>query len=138
MEIYLKFAGNKAIMAKRQGQQEESTREKGSNLTAARLRRVSLRSRAAVFGLYRLSLGSCLSESSRLLKAVLTHAAQGTFKVLRYLAPGRSRRDAALRVTCALVVFPTAKTAYILHCASSFLFSDEFIILPSADRPPSR
>ena len=27
MEIYLIFTGNKAIMAKRQGQQEESTRE---------------------------------------------------------------------------------------------------------------
>lgn len=47
MEIYLKFAENKAI-GKRQGLQEESPCEKESNLKAARLRRVSLRSRAAV------------------------------------------------------------------------------------------
>jgi hypothetical protein len=39
MEIYLKFAENKAIMAKRQGQQEESPCEKEPNPKAARLRR---------------------------------------------------------------------------------------------------
>jgi hypothetical protein len=38
MEIYLKFAENKAI-GKRQGLQEESPCEKESNLKAARLRR---------------------------------------------------------------------------------------------------
>ena len=48
MEIYLIFAENKAIGAKRQGQQEESTREKESNLKAARCGERSPRSRAAV------------------------------------------------------------------------------------------
>ena len=37
--MYLKFAENKAIGAKRQGQQEESTREKEPSPKAARLRR---------------------------------------------------------------------------------------------------
>ena len=48
MEYYLKFAENKAIGAKRQGQQEESPCEKELSPKAARLRRVSPRSRAAV------------------------------------------------------------------------------------------
>jgi hypothetical protein len=39
MEIYLKFAENKAIGAKRQGQQEESLCEKEPSPKAARLRR---------------------------------------------------------------------------------------------------
>jgi hypothetical protein len=39
MEIYLKFAENKAIGAKRQGQQEESPCEKEPSPKAARLRR---------------------------------------------------------------------------------------------------
>ena len=48
MEMYLIFAENKAIGAKRQGLQEESTREKEPNPKAARLRRAFLHSRAAV------------------------------------------------------------------------------------------
>ena len=62
-------------------------------------------------------------ESSRLLEAVLTHAAQGAFKVLRYLAPWRSRRDTALGIPCALVVLPTANGANIFHNTSPFVFS---------------
>ena len=37
------------------------------------------------------------------------------------IAPRRTGSDAALWVTYALVVFPAANAAYILHCASSFL-----------------
>ena len=119
MEIYLKFAENEAIMAKRQGQQEESPCEREPNQKAARLRRVSLsRSRAAVFGLYGLSFGSCPSEGSRFLEVVLTYAAQGALKILRHLAPRRTRGDAAFGIPRALVVLPAANGANVFHDAS--------------------
>ena len=98
MEIYLKFAENKSIMAKRQGQQEESTREMIQTQKLRGCGERSPRSRAAVFGLYRLAFGSCPSEGSRLVEGLLAHIAQRAFKALRHLAPGRSRRDAALGI----------------------------------------
>ena len=103
MEIYLKFAENKAIMEKSRGSKKKASAKKNQAQKPRGCEERSPRSRAAVFGLYRLSLGSCLSESSRLLEAVLTHAAQGALKILRYLAPGRTGGDAALRVWFALL-----------------------------------
>ena len=61
-----------------------------------------------------------------LFKAVLTHAAHGTFKALRDLAPRRTWRYASFGIAGTFIVFPTANAAYILHGNSSFLIFNSF------------